>query len=78
MANVRRTSLNLDLELVERAKDALGTTTTTETVHKALAEVWRREAAKRMAAWRFDHMGPDWVEKLRREQWAPEEHDRGE
>ena len=32
MANVRRTSMNLDFELVERAKKALGTSGTTETV----------------------------------------------
>ena len=46
MANVRRTSLNLDFELVERAKQALGTKGTTETVHQALEEVWRREALR--------------------------------
>ena len=54
MANVRRTSINLDLELVDKAKQALGTSGTTETVHRALEEAWRREALKRLAEWRFD------------------------
>ena len=78
MANVRRTSLNLDFDLVERARAALGTANTTDTVNGALEEVWRREAAKRLAGWSFDHMEPDWLEKLRTEQWAPDEHERVE
>ena len=39
MANVRRTSLNLNLELVDQAKDELGTKTTTDTIHAALDKV---------------------------------------
>ena len=79
MANVRRTSINLDFDLVEHAKDALGTSGTTETVHAALEEVWRLAAAKRMAEWRFDHLEPDWLEKLRSgDHYAPDEHDRVE
>ena len=78
MANVRRTSINLDFELVERAQKALGTKGTTETVHKALEEIWRREAARQLAAIRFDHMEPDWLEKLRRGDWPADENDRGE
>ena len=74
MTNVRRTSLNLDFELVERAQQALGTKGTTETIHRALEDVTYRAAAKRMAAWRFDHMEPDWLEKLR----AGEHHPPGE
>jgi Arc/MetJ family transcription regulator len=48
MPNVRRTSMNLDLELVEQAKAELGTNGTTETVHAALSEVVRRAAIERM------------------------------
>jgi Arc/MetJ family transcription regulator len=77
MASVRRTSINLDFDLVEHAKDALGTTGTTETVHAALEEVSRIAAAKRLAEWRFDHLEPDWLEKLRAgDFWAPDEHER--
>ena len=70
MANVRRTSLNLDFELVERAKKALGTSGTTETVHRALEEVWRLEAARRLAEW---DPGIEDIEEFRREAWG---HDR--
>jgi Arc/MetJ family transcription regulator len=45
---IRRTSLNLDLDLVAQARDVLDTRTTTETVHRALDEVVRREALKRL------------------------------
>jgi Arc/MetJ family transcription regulator len=68
MANVRRTSINLDFELVEKAKHALGTSGTTETVHKALAEVWRREAARQLAEWRVEI---DDIEEFRRKVWGP-------
>ena len=50
MANVRRTSLNLDFELVERAQKALGTSGTTETVHRALEEAWRRDALEHLSS----------------------------
>jgi Arc/MetJ family transcription regulator len=71
MANVRRTSINLDFDLVERAKQALGTSGTTETVHKALEEVWRREAARQLAEWRFEI---DDIEEFRRESWEHESY----
>jgi hypothetical protein len=72
MANVRRTSLNLDFDLVERAKKALGTSGTTETVHRALEEAWHREALARLAKRRFDHIGD--IEEFRREAWEHEEY----
>jgi Arc/MetJ family transcription regulator len=71
MPNVRRTSVNLDFELVERAKTALGTSGTTETVNKALEEVWRLEAARQLAEWRIDI---DDIEKFRREAWEHESY----
>jgi Arc/MetJ family transcription regulator len=70
MANVRRTSLNLDFELVEKAKVALGTSGTTETVHQALEEAWRRHALQELADWRFEDVDH---EQLRREAWGHEE-----
>jgi Arc/MetJ family transcription regulator len=45
---IRRTSLNLDLDLVAQARDVLDTRTTTETVHRALDEVLRRDALERL------------------------------
>lgn len=51
---IKRTSLNLDLDLVARARDVLDTSTTTDTVHRALQEVIRRDALRRLAEWRPD------------------------
>jgi Arc/MetJ family transcription regulator len=69
---IRRTSLNLDLDLVEQAREVLGTKTTTETVHTALREAVRSELLKRLAQRRFDHMPPGWLEELRRGEHADE------
>ena len=55
MARIKRTSLNLDLDLVAQARDVLDTTTTTETIHRALDEVVRRKALRKLAAWRPDY-----------------------
>jgi hypothetical protein len=62
IANVRRTSLNLNYELVEKAKTALGTKNTTDTVHRALENVVRQEALNRLADWKFDHLPEDWLD----------------
>ena len=50
----KRTSMNLDFELVDEAKEVLGTTETTETIHKALKEVVRNERLRRLSRRRFD------------------------
>jgi len=67
---IKRTSLNLDLDLVAKARDVLDARTTTETIHRALEEVVRREALKRLAEWRPDMT----LEDLRRlrEGWFPD------
>jgi len=62
---IKRTSLNLDLDLVSRARDVLDTRTTTETIHRALDEVVRREALRKLAEWRPDFTLED-LERLRR------------
>jgi len=61
---IKRTSLNLDLDLVSRARDVLDTRTTTETIHRALDEVVRREALRKLAEWRPDFTLED-LERLR-------------
>ena len=45
---VKRTSLNLDLDLVGQAREVLGSRGTTDTVHRALEEVVRREKLRRL------------------------------
>jgi hypothetical protein len=74
MANVRRTSLNLNLELVEQAKAELGTRGTTDTIHSALEEVVRRARLRQLCdslASQFSEPPPDgyddwndWIESL--------------
>lgn len=62
----RRTSLNLDQNLVAKARSVLGTSTTTDTVHGALEEVIRRDARKRLAGWDLDGMTLEDLERIRR------------
>jgi Arc/MetJ family transcription regulator len=50
---IKRTSLNLDVSLLDEARAVLGTNGTTETVHKALAEVVRQDKLRQLAAWEF-------------------------
>jgi Arc/MetJ family transcription regulator len=61
---IRRTSLNLDFALVEQARDVLQTSTTTDTVHRALEDVIRRAALRRLAEWRPE-MTLEELEQLR-------------
>jgi Arc/MetJ family transcription regulator len=49
--NMKRTSVLLDPALVGEAKEILGTATTTETVHRALEEIIRRERLRSLAQW---------------------------
>jgi Arc/MetJ family transcription regulator len=46
---IHRTTIDLDLDAVERAKELLGTTTIRDTVDKALREVDRRAALREFA-----------------------------
>jgi Arc/MetJ family transcription regulator len=48
---VRRTTINLDTDLVAEAREILKTKNTTDTVHAALYEVVRHEDLKRLAEW---------------------------
>lgn len=63
---IKRTSLNLDLDLVADAREVLGTSGTTDTVHRALREVVRRERLRRLAAETFEDLTPEALEELRR------------
>jgi Arc/MetJ family transcription regulator len=63
---VRRTNINLDMDLVERAASELGTRRTTDTVHQALREVVARARRKRLAERDFEDLTPAAVEQMRR------------
>ena len=66
MSNIRRTSLNLQLDLVAEAQEILGTRGTTDTVHRALAEVIRRDKLRALAEETFEELTPEALEQLRR------------
>ena len=51
---IKRTSLNLDMSLVDEAREQLGTSGTTETVHRALAEVVRQAKLRDLLSIRFE------------------------
>jgi Arc/MetJ family transcription regulator len=51
---IKRTSLNLDMSLVDEAREVLSTRGTTETVNRALAEVVRQEKLRRLTEMVFD------------------------
>ena len=61
---VRRTSLNLDFELVGEAREALGTKGTTETVHAALTEIVLRRRRLRLLEEDFSEFDNDELERL--------------
>jgi len=63
---VKRTSLNLDLNLVGEARQVLGSNGTTDTIHRALEEVVRGEKLRRLAERTFDDLTPEALEQLRK------------
>ena len=63
---VKRTSLNLDLDLVAKAREVLGSNGTTDTVHRALEDVVRREKLRWLAQRDFSMLTEEEREKI----WA--------
>jgi Arc/MetJ family transcription regulator len=63
---VRRTNINLDMDLVDAASAELGTRRTTDTVHEALRQVVSRARRARLARRDFEDLTPDAVEEMRR------------
>jgi hypothetical protein len=63
---IKRTSLNIDLELVGQARAILGARGTTDTVRRALEEVVRRDKLRRLAEETFDDLTPEALAELRR------------
>ncbi len=62
---VRRTNINLDMELVDQAAVELGTRRTTDTVHGALREVVARAHRAKLAQRDFEDLTPDAVDGMR-------------
>jgi Arc/MetJ family transcription regulator len=63
---VKRTNINLDMELVEQAAHELGTQRTTDTVHEALRDVIARARRTRLAQRDFEDLTPESLEATRR------------
>lgn len=63
---VRRTNINLDMDLVEQASQALGTRRTTDTVHEALRDVIARARRTRLAQRDFEDLTAESLEAMRR------------
>jgi Arc/MetJ family transcription regulator len=55
---VKRTNINLDMDLVHEAAHELGTHRTTDTVHQALREVVARARRARLAQRDFEDLTP--------------------
>jgi Arc/MetJ family transcription regulator len=53
---IKHTTLNLDTELVNRARQVLGTKTITETIKQALEDVVRRDAMRCLAEQNFSEL----------------------
>jgi Arc/MetJ family transcription regulator len=63
---IRRTSMNLDVDLVREAGEALGTSRTTDTVHEAMRQVVLRERRRRLADNDLPDLSLAELERLRR------------
>jgi Arc/MetJ family transcription regulator len=63
---VRRTNINLDMDLVSDAARELGTQRTTDTVHHALREAVAGAPRARLAGGDFEDLTPAALEAMRR------------
>jgi Arc/MetJ family transcription regulator len=61
----KRTTLNIDLELVAEARQALGTRGTSDTVHAALGDVVGRSRRKRLLAYDLPDLSPESLAEMR-------------
>ena len=57
--------MNLDRKLVREAAEALGTTTATETVHRALEEAVLRQRRISLGQFSFEALSGDTLKRLR-------------
>ncbi|MGH2951093.1 MAG: type II toxin-antitoxin system VapB family antitoxin [Solirubrobacterales bacterium] len=66
----KRTSMNLDLDLVDQASGVLGTSRTTDTVHAAMRAVVAHARRERLAARDFASLTPESLAEMRRPRGA--------
>ena len=65
MPMVKRTSLNLELDLVAEAREILGSNGLTDTIHRALEDVIRQDKLRRLAEREFEDLTPETLARLR-------------
>jgi Arc/MetJ family transcription regulator len=63
---VKRTTINLDSELIAEAREVLKTRNTTDTVHDALREVVRHERLERLTEWELEGLTLEGIKEMRR------------
>jgi Arc/MetJ family transcription regulator len=66
MANVKRTTINLDRDLVDEAAEVLGTVRTTDTVHEAMRDAIRRRHLEALTRERFADLTLEKLEEMRK------------
>ncbi len=66
MGRVKRTTINLDLDLLDEASETLGTSQMTETVHAAMADVVRRGKLEALTRMEFPGMSLEKLKEMRR------------
>lgn len=66
MARMKRTTINLDQDLLDEASETLGTSQMTETVHAAMADVVRRRKLEALTKMEFPGMSLEKLKEMRR------------
>jgi Arc/MetJ family transcription regulator len=66
MARMKRTTINLDVDLLNEASEVLGTQRMTETVHAAMNDVVRRQKLEALTKLEFPDLDWETVKKMRR------------
>jgi len=65
VANVKRTTVNLDQDLVREAGEALGTSRMTDTLHEAMRDVIRRRNLEALTKERFEDLTLEELQRMR-------------
>lgn len=59
-------TFNADADLLQRAQEVLGTSTATDTINMALADVVRRDALMRLRDLPIDDLTPEVLKEIRK------------
>jgi Arc/MetJ family transcription regulator len=63
---MKRTTMNVDVDLLEEAADALGTSRMTDTVHAAMNDVVRRRKLEALTKLEVPDLDWETIKKMRR------------